>query len=142
MNEAERWKHLCDLDEELLRGGVTLSEWCCFIVREVDTAFVGGAHLATIITAMAGIEAYLRAEYGDGSRRSLHHLIEASPLEESLKCDLQTLRKFRNRWVHVSAPWDDQELIDNPDKFEHELEKTAFSAVRALRLTIYEDPWV
>lgn len=142
MNEAERWNFLCTLDEELLRGGVMLSEWCCFIVREADTAFAGGAHLATIITAMAGIETYLRSEYGGDTRDSLHQLIGHSPLDESLKADLQTLRNYRNKWVHVGRPWDDQELAERPEKYERELEEVAFLAVRALRLTIYENPWV
>lgn len=34
MNTDERWSHLVELDEELLQGGVILSEWCSFIVRE------------------------------------------------------------------------------------------------------------
>jgi len=49
MNKDERWKHLVALDEELLKGGVILSEWCSFIVREADSAFVHGAHLASIL---------------------------------------------------------------------------------------------
>lgn len=43
---------------------------------------------------------------------------ERSPLEASLKGDLHKLRMYRNRWVHVSDPWDDQELIDQPEKYE------------------------
>jgi hypothetical protein len=45
MNIDERWSYLValDEDEELLKGSVILSEWCSFIVREADTAFVNGA---------------------------------------------------------------------------------------------------
>ncbi len=45
MTADERWALLIALDDELLRGGVILSEWCAFIVREADTAFANGAHL-------------------------------------------------------------------------------------------------
>ena len=76
MPDEDRWKFLTDLDDEILKGGVILSEWCSFIVRETDLAFVAGAHLATIITATAGIETYLRSEYG-GEDTEAHHLRES-----------------------------------------------------------------
>jgi len=94
MNEEQRWNFILELDDKLLRGGVVLSEWCSFIVRETDLAFVGGAHLATIVTAMAGIESYLRSEYSEGRRSALYDLVEQSPLEESLKRDIHALRKY------------------------------------------------
>ena len=75
MKEEERWSHLVALDEELLKGGVILSEWCSFIVREADTAFVNGAHLASILTAVSGIETYLRSEYSQTSKDRLFKLI-------------------------------------------------------------------
>lgn len=53
MNQEKRWEMLIALDEELLKGGVVLSEWCSFIVREADMAFVNGAHLASILTAVS-----------------------------------------------------------------------------------------
>ena len=59
MNRDERWKYLAALDDELLKGGVILSEWCSFIVREADTAFAEGANLASILTAVSGIETYV-----------------------------------------------------------------------------------
>ena len=62
MTEEERWNHLVALDDEIPKGGVILSEWCSLIVREADIAFVKGANLATILTAIAGIETHLRAE--------------------------------------------------------------------------------
>jgi len=48
MTSDDRWDHLIALDDELLKGGVILSEWCSFIVREADTAFASGAYLASI----------------------------------------------------------------------------------------------
>jgi hypothetical protein len=142
MNEEDRWKFITDLDDELLKGGVILSEWCSFIVREADTAFVGSAHLATIVTAMAGIETYLRSEYQTSRRNTLHDLIEQSGLKDSLKEDIHALRRFRNRWVHVDNPTEDRELLDAPGKFEQELERMAYAAIRTLRMTIYENQWL
>ena len=71
MDEEAKWAYLTALDDELLKGGATMSEWCAFIVRDCDYAFVGGANLATVITATAAIETYLRAEYAGGSAFAL-----------------------------------------------------------------------
>ena len=112
------------------------------MVREADIAFVAGANLATIVIAMAGVETYLRSEHGGESRVTLHKLIEYSPLEERLKVDLQNLRKYRNKWVHMSVPCDDDDLLDHPELYDCDLETTAIAAVRAFRQTIYENQWI
>lgn len=142
MNETERWEHLVALDEELLKGGVILSEWCTFIVREADTAFARGAHLASILTAVSGIETYLRSEYARNKREKLFKLIDDSPIDGELKKDLHKLRIYRNKWVHVDDPWDDESLLEKPELYENELEEMAFFAAKVLRRTIYENPWV
>jgi hypothetical protein len=59
-----------------------------------------------------------------------------------LKTEIHTLRKFRNKWVHIDDPWTDDELLEKPEAIEDELEKMAFFAVRTLRKTIYENQWV
>jgi hypothetical protein len=142
MNEDGRWAHLAALDEELLKGGVILSEWCSFIVREADMAFVGGAHLASILTAVSGIETYLRSEYASTGKEKLFALIEQASIASDLKADLHRLRKYRNKWVHVDEPWQDEPLLEAPETFERELEEMAFFAARCLRRTIYENQWV
>lgn len=139
MNEEERWAHLVALDEELLRGGVILSEWCAFIVREADTAFVKGAHLASILTAVSGIETYLRAEYRETGKEGLFELIEKAPIDSKLKIDLHKLRKYRNKWVHVEEPWDNDLVLESPEMLDSEIEEIAFFAARLLRRTIYEN---
>jgi hypothetical protein len=80
----DRWQFILDLDEELLKGGVILSEWCTFIVRCADLAFTGDADLAAIITAMAGIETHLRAEHAGDARTRFVELIERSSLKPAL----------------------------------------------------------
>jgi hypothetical protein len=137
MEPQSRWDHLVALDEELLKGGVILSEWCSFIVREADLAFVGGAHLASILTAVSGIETYLRSEYARTTKDKLFVLIDQAPINPDLKADLHKLRKYRNKWVHVDEPWEDGPLIEAPENFDRELEEMAFFAARCLRRTIY-----
>ncbi len=141
MIEQERWDYLLKLDEELLVGGVILSEWCSMIVREADTAYASGAHLASILTAVSGIETYLRSESG-GGRRRLVELIDEAPIPAELKAKLHDLRRYRNKWVHVEEPWDDQPLLEHPEHFEIELEQKAQFAARVLRETIYSNQWL
>lgn len=138
----DRWNYLVELDEQLLKGGVILSEWCTTIVKETDFAFVNKAHLAAIITAVAGIETYLRSEYESDKKMSLFKLIDSSTIDQNLKEELHSLRKYRNKWVHVEEPWDDEEILTHPENYEQELEKMAFYAVKLLRKTIYENPWI
>jgi len=142
MKENDRWSQLHALDEESLKGGLVLSEWCIFIVRESDTAFAGGAYLASILTAVSGIETYLRSEYAQAGRERLVELINQAPIDDSLRDDLHALRKYRNKWVHVDEPWQDANLLKRPEETEQELERMALFAARALRKTIYENQWV
>lgn len=142
MNKAERLEYLLALDEEILKGGVILSEWCSFIVRESDLAFVNGANLAAILTGASGVETYLRSECIEKNRSTLFELIENSPVSSDLRADLHTLRKYRNMWVHVEEPWNDQKLIGSPTESEIELAKMALFAARVLRKTIYENCWI
>src|SRR5947209_7982082 len=107
MSNLERQSLLVSLDEELLKGGVVLSEWCAFIIRESDNAFVNGLYLASIITAMSAIETYLRSEDPTPKKKRLVELINSSGLESDLIRQLHTLRKYRNQWVHVDDAWDD-----------------------------------
>ena len=141
MTEEHRWELLSQLDEELLQGGVILSEWCTFLTKEAETTFAKGTFLATILTSLAAIETHLRAEEGTSSTRRLVDLIEKSGLEADLVQDLHTLRKYRNRWVHVSDPWDDQVLLENPAQAESELERMALLAVKSMLRTIYSSQW-
>ena len=142
MKENERWLHLVALDDEFLKGGIILSEWCSFIIREADVAFVSGAHLASILTAVSGIETYLRSEHSVTGKERLVELINRANVPCGLKTDLHTLRKYRNKWVHVDEPWEDKTLLEHPEQVENELEEMAFFAICVLRQIIYENPWI
>lgn len=142
MTEDERWAYLVALDEELLRGGVIMSEWTAEIVRQADSAFAGGAFLASLLTVVAAIESHLRAEIGADAPTRLTDLIDASDLEDRLRSELHHLRQYRNRWVHVNDPWFDEALLTNHQSIEDELEKNATAAEFTLRRVLYTDPWI
>ncbi len=142
MTEEERWQHLNELDDSILKGGVVLSGWCTFIVHEADLAFAKGAMLASILTAVSGIEIYLRSEYSSTDRDTLFNLINSAPIDKQLKEDLHILRIYRNNWVHVEEPWQDRELERTSEPLMAELEEMALFAAKTLRRTIYENQWV
>lgn len=142
MNEEQRWAFINEVDEELLEGGATCSEWCSVITRNADIAFAAGAYLAAIITSIAAIETYLRSEYDNGKKSTLYELIERGPIHADLKEELHYLRRYRNRWVHVQDARNDRLLLDSQDRVETELEEKARTAIVALRRTLYENQWV
>ena len=142
MTENQRWEHLINLDDELLKGGIILSEWCCFIVCEAEKAFASGAYLASILTAVSGIETYLRSEYSITGKERLVELINQADIHLELKNDIHTLRRYRNKWVHVDDPREDDKLFEQPELVSSELEEMAFTAARILRKTIYENSWI
>lgn len=141
MSEADRWSYILKLDDTLLKGGVTLSEWASFIIRESDNAFAKGTFLSCILTAMCAIETHLRSE-SQARKERLVDLINNSRLNEELRSDLHRLRRYRNQWVHVDEPWNDELLLEQPERIERELEDMAHCAVSALRRTIYAHQWL
>ncbi|UCF43248.1 MAG: hypothetical protein JSV99_11860 [Planctomycetota bacterium] len=143
--EEEKWKYINELDERLLVGGVTLSEWSTFIIRDADLAFAKGANLAAILTCVAGIECHLRHENSapeEDCKLTLRELIDKEAMDDTMRKELHELRKYRNRWVHVKDPWNDERLLDEPEVAEAELEAMAELAVKLLRQTIYLDQWL
>lgn len=142
MSAAERWAWIVKLDEKILKGDVVLPGWCTMIVKEADFAYAHHAHLPTILTAVAGIESYLRSQEPVVARKSLSRLIDNAEISSGLKRRLHALRMFRNRWVHVDDPWDDEELIDNSEMHENELAAMAQEAIVVLRETIYSNQGV
>jgi len=142
MESTERWDYLIALDEELLKGGVILPEWCSFIVQQTDIAFVNGAHLASILTAVSAIETYLRAEHSTSGKERLVELIDRLPVASRLRNDLHSLRKYRNSWVHVDDPLNDYRIIENPAIYENELERMAMHSAKLLREVIYNAAWI
>jgi hypothetical protein len=144
MTSEDKWEFITKLDDELLLGGVMLSEWSTFLIRDADEAFCAGAHLATILAAQAAMECHLRHEYSDTAQKNLgfFELIEKSSLPDDLRADLHTVRRYRNRWVHVHDPSSDDDLLQRPDYYDEELERMATFAIKAMRRVIYLDQFV
>ena len=140
MTEKERERYLFNLDEELLLGSVLFSAWDHFLILDSDTAFIRGAHLAALITAMSGIETQLRFDHSEpGKNLRLAQLIDMSDLSADLKREIHELRRYRNRWVHVSDTWDESLVkhMEHPETLSAEIEPWALRAVTALRKTFY-----
>jgi hypothetical protein len=141
MTEAEREHYLENLDETLFRGmSVEISAWAHFLILDSDVAFIKGADLAAFITALCGIETQLRFDHSvPGQRLRFVDLIDQAQLSSQLKSELHELRRYRNKWVHVSDPWDESlvDRIDQPELLRGELESWALRAVTALRQTFY-----
>lgn len=140
MENDDHWDFIISLEEKYLKGGYILSEWASLITREADKAYISRAYLACILTAVAGIETYLRSEYGGNRNEGFSALIDASDLE--FKSELHVLRKYRNSWVHVVDPWNDDELLTDPVGKEDELKQMAEFALDNLARTIFSNPWV
>jgi hypothetical protein len=140
MTENEREQYLYGLDEELLKGSVLFSPWCHFLILESDTAFIKGAHLAALLTAMSGIETQLRFDHSEpGKRLRLVELIDRSSLSPDLKSEIHELREYRNKWVHIADPWDESSIEDVavPQALHAEIEPWALRALTALRHAFY-----
>lgn len=137
----EKLQFLVELDERLLQGGVVISEWAAFLIRDADTSFVYGANLSSVIVSLAAIETCLRSEYGSNGQRFVS-LISDSNLSAELKQELHALRVFRNKWVHVDGPWDDMYLLRSSELLELELDQMARRSITALRRIMYSNQWV
>ena len=145
MTEQEKWDYILALEEELLKGGVILSEWSTFLANDAETAFCSGANLAAILAAQAAVESHLRYEYLDPAVArgwGLYQMLDSVPIPVDLKDDLHRLRRFRNRWVHVEDPSQDEHLLERPEYHSVELEKMAELAMRSMLRVLYSEQWL
>ena len=145
MNEQKKWNYINTLEDELLLGGVILSEWSTFLAKDAELAFCSGANLAAILAAQAAIESHLRYEYFDTVQTKgwgLYRLLENTRLPVDLKNSLHKLRQFRNRWVHVEDPTQDDHLLKKPEYYEEELEKMAKLAIKSMLRVLSMEQWV
>ncbi len=142
MNKAEREEYFMQQEDKLLKGGATFSEWCTFISKSVYDAFVNGADLATIITAVTCIETYLKTENLDSKRKNLAQLIDEEPfLSDEDKSQLHILRKYRNGWVHADR-LDDTDLLENEEQYHQELERMALLSIKMLLTVLFSYPFI
>lgn len=145
MTEKDKWQYINDLDEELLQGGIVLSEWTTFLVKDAEIAFCSNANLACILACQAAIESHLRFDYFDLSESKnwgFYQLIEKSSLDINLQNELHDLRKFRNKWVYVKEPSNDSDLLERPEYYENELIQVAKKSIRTMLKILYNEPWI
>ena len=145
MTEGQKWDYINRLDEELLLGGVILSEWTTFLAKDAETAFCSGAYLASILASQAAIESHLRYDHFNSTKTkgwSFYDLIEKANLRIELTKELHNLRKYRNKWVHVNDPANDNDLLERPEYYETELADFAKEAIRTMLKVLYNKPWI
>jgi len=136
-----RWSFIVHLDDELLKGGAITSAKTDLLVQNVDIAYCNGAPLAAIILAASAIEVHLRFELQIDESTSLASLIDRSGLGSSIIEDLHDLRRERNRWVHPREEEGDDWIYNDVAGLET-LDPLARSAVRLVRVVLYDNPWV
>lgn len=142
MNKQEREAFFVEQEDSLLKGGASFSEWCTLISKSVYDAFVNGADLATIITAMTCIETYLKTENPDRKKHTLAQLIDEEIfLSKEDKHQLHILRKYRNSWVHADR-LDDTDLFTDENKYLRELEEMASLSVKMLLTVLFSHPFI
>ncbi len=143
--EEDKWEYINQLDDELLLGGVVLSEWTTLLAKDSETAYCSGAYLSSILSSQAAIESHLRYDYFysvDTKGWSFFELIEKSDLVDDLKCELNILRKFRNKWIHVNDPSNDEDLLERPKYYENELADFSTVTIRTMLKILYSNPYI
>lgn len=141
MNEKEKWNYIVSLDEELLHGGVILSEKIVELIRNADISFIYGAYWSSIITSVAAIEGYLKSEIVSTSE-NLGNLINESGLGIEETKMLHNLRRYRNQIVHMKELWDDALLLNSYEEFSSNEEHAAMDAIKLLRTIVYSNPFI
>lgn len=142
MNREDREKFFIEQEERLLVGGAAFSEWCTFMSKSVYDAFINGADVATVITALACIETYFRTEDNFSRKKNLHTLIEEYPfLDDDERQQLHKLRKYRNRWVHMNSI-DDSGILMNEEVYLKEAEEMALLSVKLLLTVLFSHPFI
>ncbi|MBS1723001.1 MAG: hypothetical protein JSS66_08625 [Armatimonadetes bacterium] len=141
-NADEKWAYLFRLDEELLKGEAIASLETCALVQNADIAYCNGAPLAALVLAAVAIESHLRFEADQTAPSGLARLIDSSTLDEDTKEALHGLRKERNRWVHAMEDEEADDWLANDIAGETGLDEAARSALRLLRIVLYDNPWV
>lgn len=140
MMEQQKWDYLVSLHDEFHLGGTILSEWTVFIIRDAETAFCCGADLSAILAALAAVESHLRYEYFSNQNTKgwgLSKLIDRAALPLGLSDELHSLRRLRNKWVHVENPTEDDHLLEKPEYHEAELRKAAGLAMQSMIRVLY-----
>ncbi|MEI4197506.1 hypothetical protein [Roseovarius sp. E0-M6] len=137
--ERDQWA--LDLEEHLLQGGASFSEWATLMSYEAHTCFVAGADISTIILCASTCEAYLKTEQSDYDAK-LYILIEKYELDDELKNRIHKLRKLRNSWVHSLQANGQKEISCYSDAYTPSLERDAKFAYETMLMLLFSNPFV
>lgn len=137
---SERETYFGELLESELKGGIIISEYSAFLARDAEAAFVCGAFISTVIVCCSAIEAHIRFEGGQGN--NLHGLMAHINVSEETLVEINAVRQFRNKWVHVRDPEMDERLQKECDVVVDECEAMARRALKCLVKVLCADQYV
>lgn len=132
------YPHLLVPDEELLKGGIVLSEWFLSLFEKP----ISHSLKEHVWPPLSPPVRALKPVFGLPVLKNngcLLDLADGSPLSDNLKTDLHNLRKYRNSWIRVDNPRSNNMHNENAENIEIQLECTAFFGARVERRTIYSD---
>jgi len=145
MTEAEKWEWILGLEDKYLKGGIILSEWSTVLSKEADQAFCSGANLAAVLVAQAAMETHLRYDFfapKEVKGWGFYKLIQGADVSGELRERMHEVRRFRNTWVHVNDPHDDELLLERPEPVEAEAEQMAMKALDTMMDLFCTYQWV
>ena len=91
---------LLQIQEEVIKGGISFDHFTSFQLENAYIAFCAGADLACIMMCQTSIESYINDDEQIESK-NFYDLIEKSSYSSDFKQKLHHLRKYRNKWVHI-----------------------------------------
>jgi len=140
MNRSERADYFLYLNDKYLIRGASIPEWCIFISESAYNAFINFADLAAVITALVGIESFLRIDNGNIKYKNLITLIdEYKYIDTKTKNQIHVLRKYRNRWVHFGEV-DENPILENKQFYVDEAEKMSILAMDLMMRALLSQP--
>jgi hypothetical protein len=125
---------------EMLVGGAIISEWCIYVSESVYTTFINQSDVATIITSIVCIEAFIREEIQDFNT-NFFKLVNAFGLDKETTKKLHKLRKFRNSIVHDKVLYDKYSEKDR-QLYQEKCEDMAFLSIELIFLVFYSIPMI
>lgn len=135
IKESAREKLLLQIQDEVLKGGISFDDYTSFQLENAYISFCAGADLACLIMCQAAIESYIKDDEAL-DYKSFYDIIEKCSYSSDLKNRLHHLRKYRNKWMH-------RQDIDREISMDYaELKREAISAYRLTLEVFHYYPFI
>ena len=139
MPDSDRDKFLDDWYERIDRDACDpCSELAIKLLYDASEAYRSGLDIAALITAVATIETLLRIQ--NPGAHSFAKLIEFSEFTAAEKSELNRLRKYRNKWVHVNQPMENDYCFDDEKAHGERISEMTKIAISMTFKVVYSFP--